>query len=246
MDRNTLKMWFRRGLKPLEVQFAAWIDSFWHKDDAIPMSQIENLQETINSKQDKIVTPNVSVWLDTEAYHAADDIYRSYVNPSSPDEIFHTEATYRCKIDTLAGESPETHPEKWVSQGGSVGTIRIESVVDLRAELDGLSYENTAQDASILALQQADVVLMAAINAPKPKQIQFYSTGENSFRFYASEAKTLKKATAENLASVTLDGVALAHIDGTAISVEVAVGFHTVAVTYRPNFQNMTLNLGLE
>jgi hypothetical protein len=39
-DRNTLKSWFVRGAKPLAAQFAAWIDSFVHKDDAVPATQV--------------------------------------------------------------------------------------------------------------------------------------------------------------------------------------------------------------
>lgn len=47
--RNTIKNWFKKGLKPLEVQFAAWLDSFWHMDDAIPMSSIAGLEDALNS-----------------------------------------------------------------------------------------------------------------------------------------------------------------------------------------------------
>jgi hypothetical protein len=48
-SRNTLKNWFKKGLKPLEVQFADWIDSYWHKDDAIPIEAIAQLQELLNA-----------------------------------------------------------------------------------------------------------------------------------------------------------------------------------------------------
>ncbi|MBR3568220.1 MAG: hypothetical protein IKN94_08105, partial [Salinivirgaceae bacterium] len=48
-SREQLKAWFRRGMKPLQSQFAAWIDSFWHKDDSIPMASIEGLAEALNS-----------------------------------------------------------------------------------------------------------------------------------------------------------------------------------------------------
>ena len=33
----------------MQSQFAAWIDSFWHKDDSIPMASIEGLAEALNS-----------------------------------------------------------------------------------------------------------------------------------------------------------------------------------------------------
>lgn len=46
---NTLKNWFKRGLKPLEVQFADWLDSYWHKDATdIPVSAVQDLQTILN------------------------------------------------------------------------------------------------------------------------------------------------------------------------------------------------------
>jgi len=46
---NTLKNWFKKGLKPLEVQFADWLDSFHHKDATdIPMTAIVDLLDTLN------------------------------------------------------------------------------------------------------------------------------------------------------------------------------------------------------
>lgn len=53
--REQLKIWFRKGLYPLESQFHAWIDSFWHKSEKLPMSQIEGLAEAINGKADASV-----------------------------------------------------------------------------------------------------------------------------------------------------------------------------------------------
>lgn len=50
IDRTTLKGWFSRGLKPLSSQFSAWIDSFWHKDDTIPITSIDSLEQALNSK----------------------------------------------------------------------------------------------------------------------------------------------------------------------------------------------------
>jgi hypothetical protein len=51
-DRNTLKSWLVRGAKPLASQFASWIDAFWHKDDKIPASAVDGLQNALNAKAD--------------------------------------------------------------------------------------------------------------------------------------------------------------------------------------------------
>jgi hypothetical protein len=48
--RNTLKNWFKRSLKPLEVQFASWLDSFYHKEeDEIPMNAIDGLEAALGN-----------------------------------------------------------------------------------------------------------------------------------------------------------------------------------------------------
>ncbi len=50
MDKPTLKSWFSRGKKPLASHFAALIDSFFHKDETIPMSSVEGLQNSLQTK----------------------------------------------------------------------------------------------------------------------------------------------------------------------------------------------------
>ena len=47
---DTIKSWFKKGLYPTESQFASTFDSFWHKDDAIPMASVQNLIQTLNNK----------------------------------------------------------------------------------------------------------------------------------------------------------------------------------------------------
>ncbi|KIO76696.1 hypothetical protein TH53_13555 [Pedobacter lusitanus] len=49
---NTIKNWFRTGLKPTQAQFWDTWDSFWHKDDTIPTSSIENLDKRFDQKAD--------------------------------------------------------------------------------------------------------------------------------------------------------------------------------------------------
>lgn len=46
---ETIKNWFKTGLKPTQAQFWAWMDSFWHKNDSIPAGNITGLGELINN-----------------------------------------------------------------------------------------------------------------------------------------------------------------------------------------------------
>lgn len=52
-EKNIIKSWFKRGLKPLEAQFHAWMDSYWHKSEKIPTSSVENLETVLNNKAEE-------------------------------------------------------------------------------------------------------------------------------------------------------------------------------------------------
>ncbi|WP_277012688.1 hypothetical protein [Capnocytophaga granulosa] len=47
--KKTLKKWFSNFMKPAQEHFAAWIDSYWHKSEKIPMSNIEGLNRAIEN-----------------------------------------------------------------------------------------------------------------------------------------------------------------------------------------------------
>ncbi len=55
-----LKQWFSSGLKPLQSHYHAWIDSFWHKDEKIPISSIKDLdvglQQFVTQSQFNTIT----------------------------------------------------------------------------------------------------------------------------------------------------------------------------------------------
>jgi len=53
MDKNTLKSYFLTGKKPTQGQFAELIDSFFHKDDKINISDIMNLSVLLGNKVER-------------------------------------------------------------------------------------------------------------------------------------------------------------------------------------------------
>lgn len=46
-SRATIKTWFVRHAKPLEVQFAAWLDSYRHLEDKIYITDVEDLPDIL-------------------------------------------------------------------------------------------------------------------------------------------------------------------------------------------------------
>ncbi|WP_435135694.1 hypothetical protein [Formosa sp. A9] len=51
---STIKNWFRTGLKPTQAQFWAVWDSYRHKDEPIPTTDVQNLDTYLNQKVDKV------------------------------------------------------------------------------------------------------------------------------------------------------------------------------------------------
>lgn len=58
-DKNTLLGWFVKGAKPLASQFAAWMNSYWHKDENIPVGNIGGLQAELDKKADADLLNNI-------------------------------------------------------------------------------------------------------------------------------------------------------------------------------------------
>ena len=50
---NILKAWFKRLDKPAQQQFWDWMDSYYHKDEKIPMAAIDMLAEALLNKANK-------------------------------------------------------------------------------------------------------------------------------------------------------------------------------------------------
>lgn len=66
--KKTLKKWFSNFMKPAQEHFAAWIDSYWHKDEQIPMKKIDGLSTAIeNTASARQLLNHLD---DTNAHHA--------------------------------------------------------------------------------------------------------------------------------------------------------------------------------
>lgn len=93
VDLSTIKNWFKTGLKPTQQQFWNTWDSFWHKDDEISQTNIENLTADLGDKADtdaENLTPqNVTSWkekLGVTSQTGGGDMYKSDYDPLSRKE----------------------------------------------------------------------------------------------------------------------------------------------------------------
>ena len=76
---TTIKNWFKTGLKPTQAQFWSTWDSFFHKDDKIPVSSIEGLDDLITGKAD---TEALNNHINDETVHKTDVEVQQIVDDS--------------------------------------------------------------------------------------------------------------------------------------------------------------------
>lgn len=146
---STLKQYYRTGFKPTQTQFWDWLDSFRHKSETVPAGEVAGLADLLALKVDKKDIAEPEIWdpLTAYVYNEAVQQYVSYINEESENQQFQSEGFYRLKASTSAGQSPESHPEKWAYQGNVMGEITIDDVVGLREVIFpgfGTSHETAA------------------------------------------------------------------------------------------------------
>ncbi len=101
-SREQLKAWFRKGLKPLESQFAAWLDSYWHKSDSIPMSSIDGLNDALNDRT--VIADNT---LDTTSTNPIQNAPVATALEGKSD-VGHTHSQYLTEHQDISGKQDNT------------------------------------------------------------------------------------------------------------------------------------------
>ncbi|MEN2400604.1 hypothetical protein GKZ90_0012505 [Flavobacterium sp. MC2016-06] len=155
-DKNTLKNWFSTRKKPLQAQFWAWIDSYWHKDESIPQNAIENLTETLNTKTEKLqfdahlIDSNAHI---IEFETKEDKIQKGQADGYAPlNEFSKILTTYLNTVDDLI-------------TGGIDAVLTAEQGKKLQIQIDGINTILSSDDINLDTVQE----LVDAI-----KEIQTY------------------------------------------------------------------------
>jgi len=97
---NTIKSWFVTGAKPVQTQFANWLDSFWHKEENLPISSITNLQNVLNQKADIAQVANTNIVLlppGSTSYNVAEGTLISHIT------FLNVPAPFVFKMQDVAG-----------------------------------------------------------------------------------------------------------------------------------------------
>ena len=135
-SREQLKAWFRKGLKPLESQFAAWIDSYWHKSDSIPMSSIDGLNDALNDHT--IIADDT---LDTTSTNPIQNAPVATALEGKSD-VGHTHSQYLTEHQDISGKQDKTDNSLLTIAKTIVGAINelLNKFQDYLKGIQGVTY----------------------------------------------------------------------------------------------------------
>lgn len=142
---STLKRWFANFKKPTQEQFWAWLDSYWHKSEKIPMDTIDGLENAIRGTA------------------SADQLRNHLTDSQAHQELFAT------KVDKEAGKTltsnDYTNEEKRTNQANAkkrVVNLTVTGDVDKIITItfaDGTAIQAPFTDKDTLPENLADIKL---------------------------------------------------------------------------------------
>ena len=202
--KKTLKKWFSNLMKPAQEHFAAWIDSFWHKSEQIPMSNIEGLSRAIeNTVSAKQLLNHLD---DTNAHRA---LFDEKVDKEDGKGLSANDFTNEHK-DKLEGLQP-TDVSGLLPKGGYDGTGQ-----QLKEAIDGLQTKMQQVETTLSVDDTAlDTLQEIATQVKNNKNLETLLTGkvDNKDSLWSS----LKKAISFfKLPNKTNEGV---RIDGESVEI---------------------------
>lgn len=107
---NTIKQWFKTGLKPTQTQFWDTWDSFRHKYDKVPTKDVEGLDDLLLSKADKTALND----------HLADkSAHAQQVNTDWNSESGFSQLINKPEFKTINGKSVIGDGDIVIEEGGS-------------------------------------------------------------------------------------------------------------------------------
>ena len=140
----TLKKWFSNFRKPKQEHFWAWMDSFWHKSEKIPMDSIEGLESAI---QDTASAEQLRNHLTDSQAHK--ELFDGKVDREAGKGLSSNDFTseYRQALDNLQDydiELDESTTELKFKKGNNV--VRRISLMFLDDEATKLTYNKASKN----------------------------------------------------------------------------------------------------
>ena len=146
---ETLKQWFSNLKKPTQEQFWAWLDSFWHKSEKIPMASVEGLDKLVEGTAS---AEQLSNHLNDSNAHRT--LFDQKVDKVEGKELSSNDFTneYKEKLDTLQ----PTDTSELLPKGGYEGTGKeLKDAIDsLQTKMGQVETTLSVDDTDFDTLQE--------------------------------------------------------------------------------------------
>lgn len=144
-DLNTIKNWFRTGLKPTQEQFWATWDSFRHKGEGVPASDVAGLDTLLLNKVDTVALNDHANNVDSHSSLFAakeDKASKGVAGGYAPLDMFiKVSSTYLNIVNNLI-------------TGGTESLLSAEQGKLLKAEIDAINTLLTSNDVNLDTVQE--------------------------------------------------------------------------------------------
>ena len=199
-DINTVKNWFRTGLKPTQAQFWAFFESIWFKNDEIPVENIQGLQEIIEQKADAEALTN-------------------HYNDVNAHGALLTAKEDKNKKGTAGGYAPLNQFAKIASEylnivndlvtGGATDMLSAEQGVVLQSQIDGINLLLTSNDINLDSVQEIVNAIKTVQTSLSSILVNDLTTGGTTKALTAEMGKTLKGLIDTKTSSLVISGTYL-------------------------------------
>lgn len=175
---NTIKNWFRTGLVPSQAQFWDTWDSFFHKDDTIPVAQIGGITELLNEVNATLAKANTAL--------QPNDISTS-LSETTPGKVADATAVKLLKDYIDAINVLLTSDDTTLDELQEIVTF----IKQNKTELDTLGISNIAGLQSALTTLQNNIDAVGTGGSPYLQQVEndyyleeyFVSPNVNKYKF---------------------------------------------------------------
>lgn len=176
-DKNTIKNWFRTNLVPTQAQFWALLDSYFHKDEKIPITAIDDIENILADKADAEALTN----------HINN---KGEANGYTPlNEFLKVASEYLNIVDDLV-------------TGGATSLASAETVKTLKTQIDGIQLLLNADDVNLDTVQERIDMLKSIQLTLDTMLVNDLTTGGTTKALTAEMGKTLK-GLIDNIASAS-------------------------------------------
>ncbi|TDW46579.1 hypothetical protein EV144_106251 [Flavobacterium sp. 270] len=251
---NTIKKWFKTGLKPTQAQFWDTWDSFRHKCEKVPVGDIEGIIELLDSKTDEsdfktingesiLGFGDIGIGKNIQSVNGTNvdntDPQNPYILPQTLTDVLASKNTTslsaRFEKDNIISEISPTYVNIWDTKTNEFTDIRSNRFL---VGKNGDPYYTTNYSNNLIQLTHVQTNNTTNINLPLPtltgiteRTLPFSVNGE-----FADEKGNITVSV--NKSVPTLQEV----LDNNQIAVDKGIGFNSSSTSSASSFlNNLTL-----